>query len=123
MSSIVEGNGDGGGGNEREALSPVGKDHRGRKVFFYENKRHQPVRAAGVLFFYLGTDGKPVYLLQQQLEKGMLQYFDFGGKIEDGDKSIEELVVRELTEETNGLISKIIWEGASTKWHYMRNAK
>ena len=121
MSSIVAGR----GGNEREAasFSPVGKDQKGRKVFLYENNRNQPVRAAGVLFFYLGTDGKPVYLLQKQRERGKFQYFDLGGKIEDEDRSIEELVVRELTEETNGLITKITWDGALTKWHYQRNAK
>jgi len=67
-----------------------------RPTFHYDEK---PVRAGGVLF-YATIDGKRHYLLR----KGKKHWGDIGGKTEISDKSIMDMLIREVTEETNNVL-------------------
>ena len=57
----------------------------------------QPVRAAGILFYYL-YHGRRYYLFRR--ERG--RWSDIGGKTEQEDTSPLDTAIRECVEETNG---------------------
>lgn len=72
-------------------------------VFFYKDDKTMEIKAGGILFIHGKT--KNEVLIQKVIEKdGKIRHSDFGGKIDDGDITIEDTIARELHEETNGAI-------------------
>jgi hypothetical protein len=76
---------------------------------FYINDN--PIRAGGVIFYYQDELTKNIKLLLQYTERTRnyvkrFLYEDIGGKTDEGDESINDTVIREVVEETNGVINK-----------------
>ena len=71
-----------------------------------------PIRAGGVIFYKLDKTTKEIKLLLQYTERISSDkikrhvYEDIGGKTDKMDKSITDTIIREVLEETNGVINK-----------------
>lgn len=75
-----------------------------RPTFYFKTK-NSPVRAGGVLFYrYSNINNKEEYHLLLTYSRDI--YEDFGGCSDNKDKSIEDMVAREVEEESNGIFSK-----------------
>lgn len=89
-----------------------------RAFFNFTNNRQ--VTAAGVLIHDAENDR---YLLQYMPKTG--RFDDFGGKVEWEDDTVLHTILRELYEETNGLMcnksNPIKFRNA--KFHYIKNSK
>ena len=86
----------------------LGEPDKKRKCFYYEDSNEQPILAAGVLFIKK-EKGKDFVLMQKVIEIDKLdKYSDFGGKIEEKDNSIIDTIARELGEELNEGLYKIV---------------
>ena len=74
----------------------------GRPTFYYNNDPDMRIRAAGLLV-YRFTKGmtEPEYLMIKY--KG--RYEDFGGKTDIVDSCIDDTVIRETDEESNGVLN------------------
>ncbi len=71
--------------------------------FYFDDNTDQPLKAGGVLFYKINTDSNDIDFL---LIKNRNKYEDFGGRIDDEDKSILETISREVEEESNGIFKK-----------------
>jgi|SRR5579862_730898 len=76
-----------------------------RKVFYFDGKGDNVVTACGSLFFKeVNSD---IYLLLIKYENPKWPHYDdFGGKVDEQDDNISSTIMRETSEETNGIISK-----------------
>lgn len=71
-----------------------------RHILYYDDDTDKQVTAAGVLIYKI-ENGKMALLLVEKEGK----YEDIGGKVERGDDTIISVVMREVEEETNGVIT------------------
>jgi hypothetical protein len=62
------------------------------------------IKAAG-LILAKHVEGELYLLLQNRLRKGRMVYEDFGGRMEESDASPLETILREASEESNGLLN------------------
>lgn len=98
-----------------------------RKIFNYKNWREwklttennknvftHPISAAGILF-----KNKNRILLYKTTDNNI--YDDLGGKVDVDDNSPYGTILREVIEETNGVINYIDFK--KVKWFYNRNLK
>lgn len=77
-----------------------------RKTFFINNK---PVRAAGVLFYRQVPASVPldrIEVLVQTNHTTDQGYEDLGGKVDHDDLDVIDTAAREVSEETNAIISR-----------------
>lgn len=65
------------------------------------------ISACGCLFYQNTSDGKKLLLISYQ-DPNWPNLDDFGGRIDDDDKSVFSAIVRETTEETNNIINDSI---------------
>lgn len=70
-----------------------------RKEFFFNDDPSKPILAAGLILYKMS--GSKMHLLM--ISKSKIE--DIGGKIEHIDKSVHETVIREVSEETNNILS------------------
>jgi len=82
---------------------------------FYTLDR-QPIRAGGILLYRFSTELE--FLMIRNTEQ---RYEDIGGKTDIGDKTIENTIIREAFEETNGLLNPVIPVGTASR--YFANGK
>lgn len=76
-----------------------------RPTFNLNNDSNYPVRAGGILFYYLNSKKEtPMYELL--LIKCNNKYEDFGGCTDIKDKSIIDTICREVEEESNKIFEK-----------------
>lgn len=87
-----------------------------RKTFYYNNDESKPITASGILF-YRNPKKMEILLIESD---GMFE--DIGGKTESFDETVFETVIREVEEETNGVI-KITDEGRLNNSIYVPRAK
>ena len=74
-----------------------------RPTFYLDNNPEHKIRAAGLILYRYNTEiNEPEYLMIKY--KG--RYEDFGGKTDLVDGCINDTVVREADEESNGILSK-----------------
>jgi hypothetical protein len=102
-----------------------------RPTFF--NNNTQPIRAGGVIFYKIDPLTKQIKMLMQYTEridqrtnKKRRIYEDIGGKTDENDKSINDTIIREVVEETNGIITKEIAQEHLEKTHhkiYLKHSK
>ncbi len=85
-----------------------------RPTFFIDSD-NQPIRAGGIIFYKIEPLTKQIKMLMQYTEridnitnKKRNVYEDIGGKTDEDDKSIYDTIMREVIEETNGIITKEI---------------
>lgn len=76
--------------------------HNSQPVFYYTKDR-LPVKAGGILFYYVDNDYETIKLL---MIKNRGKYEDFGGKTDNKDKNFKHTVAREVYEESNGIFKK-----------------
>lgn len=75
----------------------------GRPTFYYNNESDNRIRAAGLLIYRFTKHMlEPEYLMINSKGK----YEDFGGKTDIIDSCIDDTVIREADEESNGVIDK-----------------
>ncbi len=100
-----------------------------RKIFNYDNMdesrivnglqdvknlfKHS-ISACGILFFRNGADGKELLLITYT-DPFRTKLDDFGGKIDETDDSVMAGMIRETTEETNGVINEKIISNVLSK--------
>ena len=78
-----------------------------RPTFYFEddNKKENPIKAGGVLFYRkndIGKYDKYEMLMIHSKDK----YEDFGGQTDPNDNDLVDTVSREVEEESNGIFSK-----------------
>ena len=71
------------------------------RATFYMPDQSKPIRAGGVLLVHPDLG----WLMQEKILSGKKQYSDFGGKTDKQDYDIYHTISRELSEETNNLIT------------------
>jgi hypothetical protein len=71
-----------------------------RPTFYFNGNQHDEIRAGGLLLYRTEND-HITYLMADYFG----HYGDFGGKTDKVDKNIIGTIAREVTEETNGIIS------------------
>ena len=71
-----------------------------RPTFYLDGDENKPIRAAGILPYAM-FDGKPKFLVISRKDR----YEDFGGKTAYEDLSIDQTILREAYEESNGLFT------------------
>jgi hypothetical protein len=87
-------------------LDKITYHQSGRPIFYVDN--NYPCLGAGVLF-YTNMNDKIYFLMQQEDGNQKYTFCDLGGKTDIADSNIIETAVREVMEETNGvLFSKLI---------------
>jgi hypothetical protein len=72
----------------------------GRPTFYFNADPNKPVRAGGILFYTIpenSTTNEPLFLMTRYWDV----WSDFGGKSDAVDECIEDMVAREVSEETN----------------------
>ncbi len=74
-----------------------------RPTFYLNDDISSPVRAGGVLFYRYDDHQDKYHLLMIYSRNN---YEDFGGCSDAQDKSIEDMVSREVEEESNGIFKK-----------------
>ncbi|ARF09557.1 hypothetical protein Indivirus_1_180 [Indivirus ILV1] len=77
--------------------------HNNRPTFYLNDDSSCPVRAGGILFYRYDEDTNEYYLLMIHSRN---KYEDFGGCSDIQDKSIEDMITREVEEESNGIFGK-----------------
>ncbi len=84
-----------------------------RKIFYTDDNLGSKISAGGIIFFRYDIKTDKVKLLLQFVnrydkysKKSKNQFEDIGGRTEQEDDCIQTTIIRELVEETNGLISK-----------------
>ena len=79
-------------------------ERQGRPTFMVGSR---PYVSAGVLLYTEDSKGQYHFLIQRT-QRGSWRYEDFGGKSEVGDRSIEDVAIRECLQETNGICTPSI---------------
>ena len=74
-----------------------------RPTFYLDDDKLKPVRAGGVLFYRYDDKNDSYHLL---LIYSRDNYEDFGGCSDKKDISIEQMVAREVDEESNGIFGQ-----------------
>ena len=69
--------------------------------FYFNGDKSKQIKAAGILFTKTDKNGEKYILVQEIEHNGTTFFADFGGKIEDNDIKVMDLVSRELLEESN----------------------
>ncbi len=84
-----------------------------RKIFYTDDNNSSKITAGGIIFYRYDIKTDKVKLLLQFVNRydkytkqSKFQFEDIGGRTEDEDTCIQDTIIRELVEETNGLISK-----------------
>ena len=87
-----------------------------RPTFYYYSANNSAnnsnlIRAGGVIFYYQDSLTKNIKILMQYTERNVDNikrnlYEDIGGKTDEVDTCINDTIIREVFEETNGIISK-----------------
>jgi hypothetical protein len=104
-----------------------------RPTFFANNDENQPIRSGGVMFYKLEPLTKQIKILMQYTErvdqktnKKRNVYEDIGGKTDEKDNNINDTIIREVVEETNGIITEEIVKEHLDKEHqgyYLNHSK
>ncbi len=102
-----------------------------RPTFF--NSDTEPIRAGGVIFYKIDPLTKQIKMLMQYTERidqrtnvKRYVYEDIGGKTDEIDTCINDTIIREVVEETNGIITEeIIKEHLENRYYkiYMKHSK
>lgn len=75
----------------------------GRPTFYHNNDPENEIRAGGLLLYRFNKGmSEPEFLMIKNRDK----YEDFGGKTDIIDKCIEDTILRETDEESNGVLKK-----------------
>ena len=82
-------------------LDKITYHQSGRPVFYIDNS--YPCLGSGVLF-YVKHNNKTYFLMQQEDNNQKYSFCDLGGKTDTTDSNIIETAVREVMEETNGVL-------------------
>jgi hypothetical protein len=72
-----------------------------RKTFYFNDDKEKPITAGGVILYKIEND--KIYLL---LIDSRGNYEDFGGRSDDTDETIFDVVSREAHEESNYILNK-----------------
>ncbi len=95
---------------------------------FFNNDENQPIRAGGVIFYKIDTLTKQIKMLMQYTERLDQRtnikrhvYEDIGGKTDEIDNNINDTIIREVVEETNGIITKEIVQDYLDKENHKKN--
>ena len=108
-----------------------------RPTFFANNDENQPIRAGGVVFYKSDPVTKQIKMLMQYTkridQKTNIKrnvYEDIGGKTDEKDNNINDTIMREVVEETNGIITKEIVKehldkdhNKMTQGYYLKHSK
>jgi 8-oxo-dGTP pyrophosphatase MutT (NUDIX family) len=100
-----------------------------RPTFYINNDMSLPIRAGGVIFYKQDKTTKQIKILLQYTEKILSDkikrhvYEDIGGKTDEIDKSINDTIIREVLEETNGVIKKSLLDELLINNHYIYLAR
>jgi hypothetical protein len=102
-----------------------------RPTFF--NNDNQPIRAGGVIFYKIDPLTKQIKILMQYTQRINQKtnikrnvYEDIGGKTDEKDNNINDTIIREVVEETNGIITKEIFQehlDKEKKDYYLKHSK
>lgn len=82
-------------------LDKITYHQSGRPIFYVD--KNSPCLGSGVLF-YINHNGKIYFLMQKEENNHKYNYCDLGGKTDVIDNNIIETAVREVMEETNGVL-------------------
>lgn len=90
-----------------------------RKIFYYNDDDTKPICAGGLVLYKFVNDKLELLLIDKK------KYEDIGGKIEKTDNGIYETIMREVDEETNGIIKGDTIKNRLLKAHnvYIPHAK
>jgi hypothetical protein len=98
-----------------------------RPTFFNDND-NQPIRAGGIIFYKIDPLTKQIKMLMQYTQRIDQKtnikrnvYEDIGGKTDEKDNNINDTIMREVVEETNGIITKEIVQEHLDKEHHKMN--
>jgi hypothetical protein len=104
-----------------------------RPTFYANNNENNQIRAGGVIFYKKDPLTKQIKMLMQYTERIDQRtnvkrnvYEDIGGKTDEKDESINDTIMREVIEETNGIITKEIVKEHLEKEHhkiYLKHSK
>lgn len=92
-------------------LDKITYHQSGRPIFYVDNS--YPCLGSGVLF-YIKHNGKIHFLMQKEDNNQKYSFCDLGGKTDISDSNIIETAVREVMEETNGVLFSKLFK---TKYH------
>ena len=104
-----------------------------RPTFFANNDENQSIRAGGIIFYKLDPLTKQIKMLMQYTERLNQRtnikrhvYEDIGGKTDEIDNNINDTIMREVVEETNGIITKEIVKehlDKANQSYYLKHSK
>lgn len=77
-----------------------------RPTFYLNDDKSKPIRAGGVIIYRINDDTTMDILIVETKRSSGLVYEDFGGCTDVCDDNYVETIVREVHEESNGLIKK-----------------
>jgi hypothetical protein len=77
-----------------------------RPTFYLNDDKSKPIRAGGVIIYRINDESKMDILIVETKRSYGLVYEDFGGCTDKCDENYFETIVREVHEESNGLIKK-----------------
>ncbi len=91
-----------------------------RKIFYLHDDKNFPIMAGGAILYKIENDR--VYLLMIEKQGS---YEDLGGKTEEIDETIYDVIARETFEESNSLLSKELIKKRlqASKYMYNSNSK
>jgi hypothetical protein len=69
-----------------------------KKIFYYDDDDTKPIHACGLVLYKFIDDKLELLLIDKN------KFEDIGGKVENIDNNIYDTVMREVEEETNGII-------------------
>lgn len=90
-------------------LEQVSYHQSGRPIFYVDDKC--PCLGSGVLF-YVALGGHVYFLMQQEIGQKKYSFCDLGGKTDKVDSNIIETAIREVMEETNGVLFQQLFESS-----------
>lgn len=74
------------------------------KIFYFNGDPEKPIKAAGLILSKV-IDGHTYFLMQMVQKDRNIVYEDFGGKIENIDTDWCDIILREVAEESNGVLN------------------
>ena len=104
-----------------------------KRPTFFNNDENKPIRAGGVIFYKIDPLTKQIKMLMQYTERIDQRtnikrnvYEDIGGKTDEIDNNINDTIIREVVEETNGIITKEIvkeYLDKENQSYYLKHSK